>query len=32
MTGLEAVVPPGEIVAVGGPIRKDVAGYDLKAS
>ncbi len=31
VTGLEAVVPPGEIVAVGGPIRKDVAGYDLKA-
>jgi glycolate dehydrogenase FAD-linked subunit len=30
VTGLEAVVPPGEIVAVGGPIRKDVAGYDLK--
>ncbi len=23
-------MPPGEIVAVGGPIRKDVAGYDLK--
>ena len=32
VTGLEAVVPPGEIVAVGGPIRKDVAGYDLKPS
>jgi glycolate oxidase subunit GlcD len=31
VTGLEAVVPPGEIVAVGGPIRKDVAGYDLKS-
>jgi glycolate oxidase subunit GlcD len=30
VTGLEAVVPPGEVVAVGGPIRKDVAGYDLK--
>ena len=30
VTGLEAVVPPGEMVAVGGPIRKDVAGYDLK--
>jgi len=30
VTGLEAVVPPGELVAVGGPIRKDVAGYDLK--
>jgi FAD/FMN-containing dehydrogenase len=25
------VVPPGEIVSVGGSIRKDVAGYDLKS-
>ncbi|MGH3052384.1 MAG: FAD-binding oxidoreductase [Gaiellaceae bacterium] len=31
VTGLEAVLPPGEIVSVGGAIRKDVAGYDLKA-
>ena len=31
VTGLEAVVPPGEIVAVGGAVRKDVAGYDLKS-
>jgi glycolate oxidase subunit GlcD len=31
VTGLEAVVPPGQIVSVGGPIRKDVAGYDLKS-
>jgi glycolate oxidase subunit GlcD len=31
VTGLEAVVPPGEVVSVGGPIRKDVAGYDLKS-
>ena len=30
VTGLEAVVPPGERVTVGGAIRKDVAGYDLK--
>ncbi|HEX4805954.1 MAG TPA: FAD-linked oxidase C-terminal domain-containing protein [Conexibacter sp.] len=30
VTGLEAVVPPGEVVEVGGPLRKDVAGYDLK--
>jgi len=30
VTGLEAVVAPGEVIAVGGPIRKDVAGYDLK--
>ena len=29
VTGLEAVVPPGEVIAIGGPIRKDVAGYDL---
>ncbi|HEX2015296.1 MAG TPA: FAD-linked oxidase C-terminal domain-containing protein [Solirubrobacteraceae bacterium] len=27
--GLEAVVAPGELIEVGGPIRKDVAGYDL---
>src|SRR3954465_11976957 len=31
VTGLEAVVPPGELVTVGGPLRKDVAGYDLKS-
>jgi glycolate oxidase subunit GlcD len=31
ITGLEAVIPPGEPIAVGGPIRKDVAGYDLKS-
>ncbi len=31
VTGLEAVVPPGELIAIGGPIRKDVAGYDLKS-
>jgi glycolate oxidase subunit GlcD len=31
VTGLEAVVPPGERITVGGPIRKDVAGYDLKS-
>ena len=30
VTGLEAVVAPGELIHVGGPIRKDVAGYDLK--
>ncbi len=30
VTGLEAVIPPGEVVSVGGAIRKDVAGYDLK--
>jgi glycolate oxidase subunit GlcD len=30
VTGIEAVVPPGEIVQVGGPLRKDAAGYDLK--
>jgi glycolate oxidase subunit GlcD len=31
VTGVEAVVAPGELVTVGGPIRKDVAGYDLGA-
>ena len=29
VTGVEAVVPPGEIVVSGGPVRKDVAGLDL---
>jgi glycolate oxidase subunit GlcD len=31
VSGIEAVVPPGEQIAVGGPIRKDVAGYDLRS-
>jgi glycolate oxidase subunit GlcD len=30
VTGLEVVIPPGEIVTIGGPIRKDVASYDVK--
>jgi len=30
VTGLEVVVPPGELIHLGGPVRKDVAGYDLK--
>ena len=30
VTGLEVVIPPGEIVTLGGPLRKDVASYDLK--
>ena len=30
VTGLEAVVAPGEVVRLGGPLRKDVAGYDLR--
>src|SRR3954449_11107452 len=30
VTGLEAVVAPGSVVRFGGPVRKDVAGYDLK--
>jgi glycolate oxidase subunit GlcD len=30
VTGITAVVPPGDVVTVGGPVRKDVAGYDLK--
>jgi glycolate oxidase len=31
VTGIEAVIPPGQIVRVGGAVRKDVAGYDLKS-
>src|SRR3989441_7404135 len=31
VTGLEVVVPPGELIRLGGPLRKDVAGYDLKS-
>jgi glycolate oxidase subunit GlcD len=31
VTGLEAVVPPGDLIQLGGPLRKDVAGYDLKS-
>ena len=31
VTGVEAVVMPGEVVSVGGPVRKDVAGYDFRA-
>jgi glycolate oxidase subunit GlcD len=31
VTGLEAAIPPGELVEVGGPYRKDVGGYDLKS-
>jgi FAD/FMN-containing dehydrogenase len=30
VTGLEAVLAPGELVRVGGPLRKDAAGYDLR--
>lgn len=29
VTGLEAVVPPGEVLTSGGPLRKNVAGLDL---
>jgi FAD/FMN-containing dehydrogenase len=31
VTGVEAVVAPGELVRLGGPLRKDVSGYDLTA-
>jgi glycolate oxidase subunit GlcD len=31
VTGVEAVVAPGELVRFGGRVRKDVAGYDLKS-
>ncbi|HEV2820764.1 MAG TPA: FAD-linked oxidase C-terminal domain-containing protein [Solirubrobacteraceae bacterium] len=30
VTGIEAVLAPGEVVRIGGPVRKDVAGYDLR--
>jgi glycolate oxidase subunit GlcD len=30
VTGLEVVLPPGELVSLGGTVRKDAAGYDLK--
>ncbi|MDX6639109.1 MAG: glycolate oxidase, partial [Solirubrobacteraceae bacterium] len=29
VTGVEAVVAPGRVVRFGGPVRKDVSGYDL---
>ena len=29
VTGVEVVVAPGELVRIGGPVRKDVASYDL---
>jgi len=29
VTGVEAVVAPGELITLGGAMRKDVAGYDL---
>jgi len=31
VTGLEVVLAPGELVRLGGWVRKDVAGYDLKS-
>ena len=31
VTGLEVVLAGGEIVRFGGPVRKDVAGYDLRS-
>jgi len=31
VTGVEAVIPPGEVITIGGPLRKDVAAYDLKS-
>jgi glycolate oxidase subunit GlcD len=31
VSGLEAVLAPGELVQVGGPFRRDVTGYDLKS-
>jgi len=31
VTGLQVAVAPGELIQLGGPLRKDVAGYDLKS-
>jgi len=31
VTGLEVVIAPGEVIRLGGAIRKDVAGYDVKS-
>jgi FAD/FMN-containing dehydrogenase len=31
VTGVEAVIAPGKLVRFGGPVRKDVAGYDLRS-
>ena len=31
VTGVEVVLAPGELVAFGGPVRKDVAGLDLRS-
>jgi FAD/FMN-containing dehydrogenase len=31
VTGIEAVIAPGELVSFGGPVRKDVAGLDLRS-
>jgi glycolate oxidase subunit GlcD len=31
VSGLEVAVAPGELVRLGGPVRKDVASYDLTA-
>jgi glycolate oxidase subunit GlcD len=31
VTGLEAVIAPGELAQLGGWVRKDVAGYDLRS-
>jgi FAD/FMN-containing dehydrogenase len=31
VTGVEAVLAPGELVRFGGAVRKDVAGYDLRS-
>jgi glycolate oxidase subunit GlcD len=31
VTGLELVLAPGELVRIGGAVRKDVAGYDVKS-
>ncbi len=31
VSGLEVAIAPGELIRLGGPLRKDVAGYDLRS-
>lgn len=31
VTGVESVLPPGRIIRSGGPVRKDVSGYDIRS-
>jgi FAD/FMN-containing dehydrogenase len=31
VSGVEAALAPGDLVTIGGPLRKDAAGYDLRS-